>query len=636
MTRSTARRTLLAVILLITGPLAIPALAQAEQQAAEPTTLLTFEYTGGEHVLNSPKDAPLENAIRMIPLRLEELRRTLPDMQDIPPQATDVLFAVVENPVRFSLMNHGIDENTGMPRFGAVLSWKMVGDDPGEAAVALHNDIEFLRKMGGAPMRAVPSERYEGMNEVTLPFGVLSYGPRNAPDGWRYEVLFGETPDPDNMFDALPEPPVGMQVVTRARLDLAAWTPITNMFAGMAMMMIPNGQQIMADLRRRGIVGPDAIAYEFIEGYQGQSAVARLAARRIGRHFDNLALTKEPITDDDLRVIPSDAIAVSVTKFDAERQWETSIGSIRDQFAEDYERIMGQVNEVLGLDFESDLIPALGSTAACYLSDSTGAGAITSGVCVISLDDPETVRTAIDNAAARANEFLRSRTEGEPFAVRFSSFRNSGAQFIQLRFAGLPAPIEPTIAVAGNWLVIGMSPQASVAAALQTSDVKGGLLRNPSFAAHSNAFRNSENVGLFFIDLPQTMRTAYPYLAFGGSMLANFVRSPDSDEREPGLVVPPYPLLREGSRPLIGRTYWAGEDLVTEVRTDSSALVNAAGILGVGDMAPFIAGMITGGAIGSEIGKAGGFDAAMDDWDGKEPQEHEHEHEEEHEREKVS
>ena len=35
------------------------------------------------------------------------------------------------------------------------------------------------------------SQRWKGLKDLPLPFGVLSYGPRQTPDGWNFQIVFG-------------------------------------------------------------------------------------------------------------------------------------------------------------------------------------------------------------------------------------------------------------------------------------------------------------------------------------------------------------------------------------------------------------------------------------------------------------
>ena len=72
---------------------------------------------------------------------------------------------------------------------------------------------------------------------------------------------------------------------------------------------------------------------------------------------------------------------------------------------------------------------------------------------------------------------------------------------------------------------------------------------------------------------------------------------------------------------MISVSYFDGDDLVTEVHTDNSSLVNAAGILGVGDVMPMLAGGIIGGGVATEMNKemhSGWDDSDWEEWEGDE------------------
>ncbi len=572
---------------------------QDDEQAPDPQTLFVFDYAGGTALFESPKDDGLKRALGMIPARFYELRDSEPDLQEIPKPIVDMIFKLSTYPMRMAATDRGIDPNTGMPGIGVVASWKMTGADPAKDARAFHGSVTGLMLQAGGGMQINPSQIHDGFSELALPFGALSFGPREANDGWRYEILFGLMPDSDEPFDVLPAAPRGSRAVFRGSLDLAAWTPIVQMFGGMAMMMIPNGTEIMKDLHERGITGPDAMAFEVMSGYRGNQGFERFVARRMKHFAPSMGIPLEPLDPDVYSVVPSDATMAQIKRADLGFIWQQLKKQIEMGAPGQLDTVREEFTKHTGLDIEADLIEPLGSTHAFYLSDSTGGGSFLSAVMVMWLDDAPRMRASLAKLTNKFNEAIKSEIDG-PFAIRFASFDQGGVHFIQLRTPGLPIPLEPTFAIAGDKFIAAATPQACLAAAAQAQGrLQGDLRTNSAFKAANVSLDTTHS--FMFVDSKRTLRTAYPYATLLGSALSNAVRSHTNDAREPGLVVPPYAILAMDAKPMVTVGHWEGEDYVLEITGDSSMLVNACGILGVGDLAPLLTGGLLGGGITAGI-----------------------------------
>jgi hypothetical protein len=572
---------------------------QQDEQPQETKTLFVFDYAGGAALFSSPKDDGLRRALAMIPDRFSELRQAIPDLQEIPEPIVEMILTLSTHPLRMAATDRGFDPNTGMPGIGFVASWEMSGPDAAQDARTIHAGITGLMLQAGGGMKFSPSQVHEGFSEMALPFGALSFGPRQDNNTWRYEVLFGLVPDADEPFAALPDAPIGLDTVFRGSLDLSAWTPIVQMFGGMAMMMIPNGADIMKDLHSRGITGPDAMAFEATSGYRGGEGYKRVVSRRMKRFAPNMGMPTEPLGADVFSVIPADATFAQIKRADLGFIWQELKKQLETASPGHLEKFREEFTKHTGLDLEADLIDPLGTTHAAYLSDSTGGGSFLSAVGVFWLDDAPRMRASLGKLLNKFNEAIKQEIDG-PFGVRFVTFDQGDVHFIQLRTPGLPIPIEPTFAIAGNKLIAAATPQACLAAALQVQGrAEGDLRSNNALKSMDVSLDNAH--ALLFVDSQRTLRTAYPYATLLGSALSNAVRSHENDSREPGIVVPPYSALVKDAKPLIALGFWEGEDYVMEVRADASILVNACGVLGVGDLAPLITGGLLGGGIATGI-----------------------------------
>src|SRR5262249_36893971 len=142
-------------------------------------------------------------------------------------------------------------------------------------------------------------------------------------------------------------------------------------------------------------------------------------------------------------------------------------------------------------------------------------------------------------------------------------WQDGDTQLFSLNFPGLPVPFEITYAFKGNWLIAGITPQATLAA---TRQGKGkGIRDNAGFA---DIVGGKEILSFSFIDTPRTMRDGYQYVSLAGSALANAVRSPIDAARDPGLIVPTFAELKAGAKPMVSFSYWRGDDLISESHSD--------------------------------------------------------------------
>jgi hypothetical protein len=613
MQRLAVRRSL-ALILAASTVASVSLTASARQDAkpADPApqpvqTMLVAERVAGMEFFVSPKDKALAEALSMLPLRLRELREQVPDFKNIPEPVLNLLPRLVAHPARIAITNKGFDQQTGMPGIGAIISFKCV--DEGDAK-DMHAAFNTIREMSQMPFEPADSAKFKGMTDLPLPMGVLSYGPRQADDGWRYEFLFAAVDNPDAPFAALPKPPAGTSTTIRGKADLAAWSPIISMFAGFVAMGSPQGQNVMKELREAGILGSDAISVDGWNGYNQQGAAWQIGVRKAGKYADAWGTSRSPLTAAELGVVPADATFAQIKRGSISHMWN----SLKQQMmsappaAEQFKETLAQFTRFTGLDVETDLVAAMGDTTVLYFSDSTGGGSLFSGVAMQKLADPAKMIASLDKLAAAANKALRENVE-PPVQIELARFKEGGASYTQLRFPGLPVPIEPTIAVVGDWLLVGATPQAAMLAARHIAGKSAGLADNASFKSSRWALPGDvQPISLTFIDTPRTIADGYATMTLLGSAITNLARSSTTaaKPRDPGMVLPPLSELRAGAKPMTAVAYWAGEDLIFEARGDASVLVNITGLLGVGDAAPLVGGLIIGSAIGSEAAKNAG------------------------------
>ncbi len=603
-----------AALTIVVG-LAGPALAQDD--GAEPVrrAIVGFEFSGYSQLFPDENDAALKRALQMIPSRVKEIlesKEVAGEIGDQFPRA--LVYSLLDNiggPMRMIATQRGFDAETGQPRLGAVLS--MHFDDAGSAK-SIHSEIEKLRAMAGEEGPPVsPSTRFPGMIDVQVPFGIVSYGPREANDGWRYEVIYGDIPDPDAVFDLLPDAAMKGSV-GRGVIDFAAASPFTAMLAGMANMAGEQAGVLVDYFKGMGLLGPDAIAAEWEAGYPGDYAQETWRIRRAGQYAEGLGLSRELIGRDVLAALPVDASFMSIKKMDPQREFAKAKEMMQSMGgAGSWDEVAAQIHEAIGIDLEKDLVNALGHTGAMYFADSTGGGSLLSGVMLVELSNPRTMIETINTLAARLNYMVAEQIDTEIVSVKADTYVRNGIAFMEMRVRGAPIPSMPTMAVAGNWLVVSPTPQGCLAAASQAQGNEGtSALRNRML--NTIGIRADAVSQMTVINPRRTIRDGYSVLALLSGMLENAVRSP-SGERDPGMVLPMYSELAADAHPIMMTGKWDGDDYVVNTVADRSALVNAAAILGVGDVGE----VLLGAALG--VGVAGGLAAQNEhgggdfDWD---------------------
>jgi hypothetical protein len=582
------------------------------QTAAQP--FLTFEHEGLGSMLVDSRDLGLKNALAMLPARVGELPS---EIEDMPPEAAGLLqlfLQTIARPARVAILYDGENPSGGFFGYGFVASVECEGEDEvNEVRDAVLGVAAMIAEENGAEIPLEPSERFEGMSEMMLPFGLLSFGPREADTGWRYEIVVGTVNDPDTVFANPPSliDARGFESVATATMDFRAMTPLARIATNMAGAQAPQVGEFVTGFQEMGLVGDDAIRMDFQAGFTPGASVSRFVMRDAAAHAEALSLPREPLTKADLNAVPADAFGATIGRASFD-----SVEKMLDEMAENGLPVYDALDEfegMTGVDLIEDVLHALGGTFAVYNAESTGGGSLLSMVAMMSVKDQEAFSGAMHKLSGVANGMLADSGEEGAKYVRLDSWTDSaGAELITLRFPGVPVPLELSFAFTDHWFIAAPTPQAAVAAARQAMG-KGddGLLGNPRFASMYKE-HGEGSTGVSFVDTPRTIRDGYAILTLIGSGLSNLVRSPnDPGARDPGMILPLYrDLANDKAVPSVQFTRWEGEDLVTTGFADRSLWVQAGGEMGVASAALplMLAGIGAAAAAGEEMNLGlGGF-----------------------------
>lgn len=556
--------------------------AQDGAEAPIKANVLVLERPSLEQWIVDPKDKNLAAALGMIPTRIRELPHEFPQMPAEAAGVINLVLSTIAKPASL-VVTYDSDNPEGIA-FGYGLT---IGVDmPEGEATKTHAQINGMIAAAGPGAPIQPSERFQGMTELTTPIGPVSFGPRKGARGWRYEVLVGHVSDPDAGLNTLPAAPAGLTPTLRGRFDFAGLTPVMSMAEMFAGGGDPGAAFMFDGMKAAGMWGDDAIKINFVAGHTADRGLLTVVCEGAKRYAEAWHTSTEPLSAGDLAVVPSDAVWAGVGKGDFAwlQQLMDQVIEMQPEAAEGFERFA----TMTGVNLRDDVLGTLGGTMGFYMSDATGGGSLASSVVLITFKD----RARFMESHTKLVEFAHAMADQVPIGagyIRVTNWKDGGVDLFSLRFPGLPVPFEPTWAATDRWLILGATPQAALAAARQATG-KGdkGLASNPAFAAlHA---KDRPVISASFMDTGRMLRGGYPILSMLGSGITNAVRSPAAPERDPGMIVPTFHELARGAKATVQFTYWRGDDLVSESIGDRSVLVNVGGALGaLSEIAPFIA-----------------------------------------------
>jgi len=579
--------------------------ADAAKPEAEPSgQVLSFEKLDLERILIDPKDAALRAALKLAPERLKLIPgevRAAGGNWEAPPQVIDLLARLEGAPLRVGVTYNPQKPVGGFFGAGIVVSFAQRGEQQAAETQALVNGL--MAQVPDAPA-ITPSKSFAGMSELTTPIGQLRFGPRQAADGWAYELHIGSVGDPDGASKNIALATLaGVTPFIRARVDVAPLSPLLG-FVQMLAGADPAIATTVQNLQEGGIIGPDAAKINLILGHTPDRTVVATSYVGLGKRAEKAGMTQETLGDDELGAIPEDAQWVSIGKTNMSyyrAQLDTAIaaaGPARD--------MLEQLKAQTGVDLVGDLFSSLGNHYATYISDATGGGTLGSGVVLIGLSDPAKFRAANKKLVDFANKTL---LEGPPRGyvnIRRWIYQTDGVDYFTISFPGLPVPLEPTYAITDRWLVLGATPQAAAMAARQISGKAGpGLFATPAVKSLYPA--GQKFVTMSYANAPRLARGGYAFVSLFGSAVQNaIVNKLDPTSTAAPFIVPPFAELMVGVKPEIGYSHWTGDDFISRWEGDKSLLVNMSSAGGkVSILAPVIGSAMAAAAAAFQQGENG-------------------------------
>ncbi|MCA9311170.1 MAG: hypothetical protein KDA21_08190 [Phycisphaerales bacterium] len=275
----------------------------------------------------------------------------------------------------------------------------------------------------------------------------------------------------------------------------------------------------------------------------------------------------QSLTQRDFEVIPADARFAKVAQFDG-----ASMLAWVEQVRGRPLRVIDELSEVAGLDIRKELISQVGPVFATYRAEHLGGGGLMSTVMVGSLRDPARVRDALVEVAGVADKGLAQDSGG---FVRVRRWQTEGRRYFSLVTPGIPFPLEVTMTIEDDRLIVGGTPWIVAGAAAQIREHRPSILDAPGIGAR---LRSAENLtGLLYVDTPATVNAAY---GVANAMIAaghNTVRSPETG-RTPDTVPPTWTDFSRDVQPIVALARQQGDIMTIDATGDSSMLVNASAL----------------------------------------------------------
>lgn len=581
--------------LMVLAAAAAPVMAQSEP-------LLVVRGPGMKKVFTSPADAGMARAMGMLSQRLKEIPHEIqafaghPGAEEGMAVLTTVMPLIggmIEHPCEIAIIDHGGMAGV-LPNIDARITVQTGG---AEVTGQMHAALQFIAQMAANEegLTLAPEEGTKRM-KLALPMGQVLFGPANEA-GTAFVLGFDAAGDGLHLGGVdIPAPPE----FTGLSLDGQLYVNVKSAANLLVRVMESHGQPQAEEIRQLieqfspegdlDIVGASAIKgdrrWSVIRG-RGMVTLLNNVAATYGAVIGMTEINTEPINVEAFRLIPQDVTMAGVQ-------------------VQDLGGLVGVVQMAafqLGLPELAGVVEALGKTWVSYMSDETGGGGLTSFVLV----QPDVDAAAMRDSLAGLMNSLNLHAAPLHGYVRMRSWEAADAaggavKLHSLAFPGLPVPLEISLGVVDERLVMGVTPQGVLAAVDHWRSRRPTLADNPRFKeASAGLLANAQKVS--FIDMPRTIHRGYPVAQMLGSAIANFVRSPVDQSRDPGVITPSMRTLSANAKAWIGVTSVQGGDFVYVSSGDPSLMVNVAGAAGSMGLTPALIGAgVAAAAIAEEHG----------------------------------
>jgi len=274
-------------------------------------------------------------------------------------------------------------------------------------------------------------------------------------------------------------------------------------------------------------LGINAIRSKYIHCSETeQGAWCRIFVHVEGQRKGILRLwEQDPLSDDDLKIIPKDAYWAQVWNLDLERLWQDVLDTVEAVNPEMVPMVAGAMEMptmFLGFSVTNDLLPAFGDTWAVYDAPAHGGILLTGSVLVAEVKNGDAVHDMLLRLVEMLKPLLQMKDVN--LATRQASDGDHTIHYVVI--GGVPCPVAPAWGFAGDRMVFGLFPQ-TVKVALNQVDPQtraASILDRPDFQNARQRLFSDKIQSFGFCDSQYFARLLYPlglmYSTAGCSMLS--------------------------------------------------------------------------------------------------------------------
>ncbi|MCA9277834.1 MAG: hypothetical protein H6815_03510 [Phycisphaeraceae bacterium] len=568
--------------------------ALAGVACAQVQPVLIFEHAGLGTMLQHDKDQGVLKAMAMLPDRLGELPLEIPGMDQQIGGLLKLAATTIHRPMRVAIVSNQDDPTDGGFGYGVVISIETANQGDAEQLDAL---LHMAIAQSDMPYEPKPSKQYSGQSEIATPFAMFRFGPASTKDQWRYQITAGATGDVPAIFENNLTSTANFTPVMRLRMDPAGLDAALTMAENSVPDHEHQAREIIHMIRDLGLTESDGPKLDSVMGYTKTHSVSQTIITNMRQFADDLGISTTPLTNDDIAILPQDIVFGSVGRGSYDE-----LLKLADHFREagmPVDEFLDEVESKLGVSLVNDIITPLGDVTAMYASDTTGGGGLTSMVMAIKLDDADRFANALTKLGSRANVAIANEEPQAAQYVEFDRWQHDGHIMLSVHAKGLPVPVEPTITISGNWMVMGMTPNATIAAIEQTSGKARTSILNNQHVARADV---SGALKFSYMDTERLARDGYGGINLLATAIGSAVRSPGNGTRDAGIIIPNFHDTMKGVKPTIYVTQWNENDLVMRSTGDPSMVVNAAAGFGIAQnyVMPIVAAVVMPAAMNAQ------------------------------------
>lgn len=219
-------------------------------------------------------------------------------------------------------------------------------------------------------------------------------------------------------------------------------------------------------------------------------------------------IDNDPIEDTRLLHVPKTATYLQAMTLDPAKAMDVAreiMGAMDESYTEDFNQMLAEAKEEIGLDLEADLIDTLGPYWTVYIDPMVSGNGLTSLVMVNELRDADRLDQSLGKLANLFNDMAADEFDNESVGVKMHTIEIDGKP---ITYLGVPF-VAPCWMVHEGKLYVALYPQALEMALTQSGQAQDSILANDAFEATMARLGAMPKSGLSFNNLPETAAEGY-------------------------------------------------------------------------------------------------------------------------------